>query len=439
MYRNLHQLSSYFFKEKPALLISNTTVCLGNTIYLRSSTDGSTNSSFSWQGPDSFRSNVENPIIVNATNAKLGIYTVSLTRTGCPETSSATATVSLSSGCGNTGGNICSISASNDGYLKCPGSLVSLNAYSNSSGASNLYYYWAGPNGFTANTQNVTINNATSTQIGYYTVTMSVTGGTCNGGVYTSQTLLSLKPATNTPTFSGNISRNIGCEDGNFYLSRNISDGTMKHYIITGPNGFVYYGKSSYYDYFYSNKPSQSGTYTINGIMNGECQSSTTDFSFSQSYNLTILSRLQAPTISNAQEGQTITFTGSGCSNQINWSVGTMTGFNYNYTTANPFIDIPSTTTTYWAICKSIDGCLSPSSNRILVSLSCTSMQSIQSGLWTNPSIWSCGAVPTSTNVTTISAGHIVTIPSSTSAFVRNLLNYGTLGYGQNASLRIGQ
>ena len=430
-----------FSRRKPSLSASNTTVCIGGTIYLSSSTDGMTNNSFSWQGPDSFSNSTQSPFIMSATNAKLGVYTVSLTRNGCPETASETATVSLASGCNSTTTVTCYVGASNNNSNVCPGSNVTLSTFSNAPGATSLSYSWTGPNGFTANNQTITINNATTTNVGYYSVTMTITGGTCNGGVYTAQTYLGLKPDTNTPTstFSG-----IGsCEGNSFGLYKIVNGGNFKQYSITGSNGFTLFGKSSGYDYFYGAMPSQSGIYTITGIMNGECQSSTIDFPFSQTYNVIVTSRPSAPSISanatNIQSGQTVTLTGSGCSNNIFWSVVNTTGFSYNYTTSNPFIDTPPATTDYWAICRSTQGCFSPSSNRVLVSLNCTNMQSIQSGLWTNPSIWSCGSVPTSSNITTISAGHIIAIPASTNAFVRNLLNYGTLTYGNNASLRIGQ
>ena len=433
-----------FSRRKPSLTASNNAVCLGNTIYLNSYSDYTPRNSFFWQGPDNFNSTVQSPQIMNATNAKLGVYTVTLSQTSCPETSSATASVSLSNNCSTA--TSCYAGILQISSAPCPGGGVTLltgnpnggNYYNAGTGYSSLTFSWSGPNGFTATGNRADISNITAT--GTYIQTMNVVGGTCNG-VYTAQKIVTVKPAMNTPVFSGAISKTVGCEGDNFYFSNSVNGGNVKQYIINGPNGFIYYGRYSSSDNFYSNNPLQSGTYTINGVMNGECQSSTTDFAFNRTYNLTISPRPQAPTISNTIFGQTVTLTGAGCSNQINWSVGNIIGSTFNYITSNPFNDTPpaNSNTIYWAICKSIDGCLSPSSNRLLVSLNCTTMQSTQSGSWSNPNIWSCGRIPMSSDITTISVGHIINIPASTSAFVRNLLNYGTLSYEQNASLRVGQ
>ena len=69
---------------------SNSPVCEGSTINLASS--GGT--SFSWSGPNSFISNLQNPSIPNATTSMAGVYTVTVAASnGCIGTANVNVTV----------------------------------------------------------------------------------------------------------------------------------------------------------------------------------------------------------------------------------------------------------------------------------------------------------------------------------------------------------
>jgi gliding motility-associated-like protein len=160
--------------------------CVGGTISLGTPTvSGAT---YSWTGPNGFVSSLQNPVINNITLADGGIYSVTVTVSGCTSAAGTTnvvvnpipATPSASS---NT--PVCENSALN---LTTP----------TVSGAT---YSWTGPNGFTSNVQNPTIASASLAAAGTYSVTVTVNGctsaaGTTNVSVTTLPVLTSsLTPA----------------------------------------------------------------------------------------------------------------------------------------------------------------------------------------------------------------------------------------------------
>lgn len=148
---------------------SSGTICGGSTLNLSASATGAT--AYVWAGPNSFSSNVGNPSIANATVAATGTYSVTITTaSGCTASTTTTATV-------NPGPN--AIASSNSPV--CLGGTVSLT----SSGGTT--YQWSGPGNFSSNTQNPTLGNATASNAGTYTVTVSV--GTCSSIVTTTVTV----------------------------------------------------------------------------------------------------------------------------------------------------------------------------------------------------------------------------------------------------------
>ncbi|WP_460471606.1 immunoglobulin domain-containing protein, partial [Emticicia fontis] len=132
---------------------SNSPVCVGKTLSLTSS--GGT--SYSWIGPNSYSSTVQNPSITNVTAAATGIYTVTVTNAnGC----SATATTSVVI-------NALPTPTIGSNSPVCVGQTLNLT----SSGGTN--YSWVGPNNYTSNNQNPSITNVTSATNGIYTVTVT--------------------------------------------------------------------------------------------------------------------------------------------------------------------------------------------------------------------------------------------------------------------------
>lgn len=168
----------------PAITIgSNSPVCTGQTINLTSS--GA--STYTWSGPNSFASNVQNPAIAGATTANSGIYTVTaVNASGCANT----ATVNV-----NVGPNA---TAASNAPL-CAGQTLNL---SSSGGAT---YAWSGPNSFTSASQNPSIAGITTAGNGTYSVTVT-DGNGCTATASVSVTVNALPNATassNAPVCAG--------------------------------------------------------------------------------------------------------------------------------------------------------------------------------------------------------------------------------------------
>ncbi len=71
---------------------SNSAVCVGQTLNLNgsSTTPGAT---YSWAGPVTFTSNLQNPTIPNAQPTNAGVYTLTVTANGCTQTATTTVVV----------------------------------------------------------------------------------------------------------------------------------------------------------------------------------------------------------------------------------------------------------------------------------------------------------------------------------------------------------
>src|SRR6185312_11714487 len=142
---------------------SNGPICAGSTLTLSTATVAG--ATYSWTGPNSFTSTLQNPSITNATTAATGSYSVTVTVNGC---TSAT---------GTTNATVNAIpstpTASNNGPI-CAGSTLTLSTAT----VAGATYSWTGPNSFTSTLQNPSITNATTAASGSYSVTVTVNGST---------------------------------------------------------------------------------------------------------------------------------------------------------------------------------------------------------------------------------------------------------------------
>ncbi len=140
---------------------SNSPVCPSGTLNLTA--NNVTGATYSWTGPASFSSSVQNPSIVNITTANAGVYAVRTILNGCASLP-ATTTVAVA--------------------LTTPTPAASCNSPVCTGGTLNLFaaaagvvsYNWTGPNGFTSTLQAPVITNISSAHAGVYVVTAMLNG-----------------------------------------------------------------------------------------------------------------------------------------------------------------------------------------------------------------------------------------------------------------------
>ena len=157
--------------------------CEGGTLQLTSNSFA--NGTYSWTGPNGFTSAAQNPMILSATAAANGVYSVTVTVNNC--TSQAdTVQISLSTTCDTDGDDVpddvdpdptnpciptptTSPTISAGSSAVCIGSSVELYSL----GANADSYSWTGPNSFTSSAQNPVILNATAFHSGMYYLTVT--------------------------------------------------------------------------------------------------------------------------------------------------------------------------------------------------------------------------------------------------------------------------
>lgn len=186
-------------------------ICINDSIKL-SSTGGV---SYSWSGPNSFASTLQNPIIPTSILANSGVYTVTATNSyGCTATAQATLVVNPRP----------ATSASSNSPI-CEYETINLTSLPNSQNS----YSWSGPLTYTANTQNPTIANAAIGRGGIYTVTITNSFG-CTSSA---QTTVVVNP---NPTASASSNSPI-CEYRSIKLSS--TPNGMTSYLWSGPLTFT--------------------------------------------------------------------------------------------------------------------------------------------------------------------------------------------------------
>lgn len=136
---------------------SNTPLCVGETLNL-TATNNTSGVTYSWTGPNSYSSNIQNPSITNATTAQSGAYIATYSLNGCIEKDTVIVVVNIVPA---------TPVVSYDTPL-CVGEILNLTATSTTSGVS---YSWTGPNSFGSNNQNPTKSNVSISDTGTYMVT----------------------------------------------------------------------------------------------------------------------------------------------------------------------------------------------------------------------------------------------------------------------------
>jgi len=181
----------------------NQTVCIGQNANLGVNFSGTTSTTFSWGGPNSFTSALQNPIVVNTSTASNGYYYVALTSATCPVVVNTHVFIDQGPSV-NIFANTSSV---------CPGKSVTLTA----SGAMN--YTW------TPTSSNNTVVVVTPSATSAYTLS-GITTGSCAGIKTITITVL--------PSHTVNIASNptVLCSGGQATLS---ASGASSYTWSTGP------------------------------------------------------------------------------------------------------------------------------------------------------------------------------------------------------------
>ncbi len=222
------------------VISGNSILCTTDTLRLlaNSATSGV---SYSWAGPNSFTSSLQNPSINNPALTAAGDYIVTVSINGCSAKDTETVTITQSP----------AVLATNNSPV-CNGANVSLLATSDPGVA----YSWTGPNGYISFLQNPVITNAGNTNIGDYIVSATING--CKGK---DTTTLSIKPNPVTPAVASNTPVCIGNA-----LNLTASSTPGSTYSWTGPNSFT----SSLQNPSISNvTANHAGTYNVTAVLNG--------------------------------------------------------------------------------------------------------------------------------------------------------------------------
>lgn len=202
-------------------------------------------------GPVTVSSNGSGTITI--VNLTAGIYdNITVTRNGC--TSTAVGPITLS----DPAAPATPTAGSNSPV--CSGNTVTLNASTTTPGVAT--YAWTGPNGFTSNTQNPSIANATVAATGTYNVTVTINSCTSASGavaVTVNQTPVTPTAGSNSPVCTGN----------NVNLTASTTTPGVISYAWTGPNGFTSATQNPVVN---SATLADAGTYSVTATL-GSCTS----------------------------------------------------------------------------------------------------------------------------------------------------------------------
>ena len=454
--------------------VTPASLCEGSSLQLNST--GFVTSNYSWTGPPTFTSAVQNPLISNTPVNGGGIYTVTATSlaAGCTATATTSVTVKpLPTVTPTTPVSICANTPL----------VLNVNA------TAGVTYAWTGPNTFTSTLQNPTVNSlATTDMTGTYSITVTLNGCTASNSVSAT-----VKPLpTVTPTTPVSI-----CANTPLVLNVNATAGGT--YAWTGPNTFTSTLQNPTVNSLATT--GMTGTYSITVTLNGCTASSsvsatvkplptvtpTTPVTVCSNTPLTLgvnatasgtyfwsgpgtfTSALQNPTVNSlATTAMTGTYsiivTLNACSvsgtasvtvnpvvnaptaNDVSISKYTSTTLSavctgstakwYSASSGGTAIGtgsyttpVLSATTTYYVACESggIPNCENSTRTAQTVTITpATSFDSANTGNWNIASTWICSCIPDGTLPVRIMNTHIVTVPTAYTGQAKGLLFMST-------------
>ncbi len=209
--------------SSPSVIANCNAICEGGDLQFFAEVSGGEEPYvFEWSGPNGFTSDIEDPVIVGATSADNGTYTLIVTdQNGCSSMDTHEVEVFAS----------LELVASSNSPV-CIGANIELMANA-MNGTPPYSFSWTGPDGFTSTEQNPVISGAASVNSGIYIVMATDSTGSCAGTAETEVsvgTILNVTASSNSPI----------CMGSDIQLMANATGGTTPFsYSWTGPNGFT--------------------------------------------------------------------------------------------------------------------------------------------------------------------------------------------------------
>jgi gliding motility-associated-like protein len=222
---------------------NNGPLCVGATLTFTASSTGTT---YSWIGPNTFTSNIQNPSITNITSTGAGVYSVTATSLGCTSVAGTTNVIV---------NPIPATPTVSSNSPLCVNQTLNLNT----SAVGGASYSWNGPNSYTSTTQNTSISNVAIINAGTYSLAVTVNG--CTSATGTVNVVINSTPVTPTATVNNPV-----CVGDTLFLSASSTGGAT--YSWTGPNTFT---ANTQNPTITAVTAAANGTYTV--IANNGCAS----------------------------------------------------------------------------------------------------------------------------------------------------------------------
>jgi PKD repeat protein len=250
----------------PSIKVSDKETCEGGSVQLEPSNNNGgyvydyfvkSKKTYQWSGPNNFVSTEEKPTIKNIQIS--GIYNVTVTYSDfCVGSFQTTTKVDAKK------------STPVEAFSKsiCLNGQATLSASPSLSGATGKYK-WTGPNGFSQEGQQITLNKISKKDIGIYKVIAQFEGGCSN--IDSTTTLLEIySPIYNFTSVAEQ------CEGETMYFPRKLywngdyfNDSTKVTYLWTGPNNFRSTEEAPFIENFNN---SLAGEYKFEAIFTGACE-----------------------------------------------------------------------------------------------------------------------------------------------------------------------
>jgi gliding motility-associated-like protein len=277
--------------------MSNGPLCEGATLNLTTPTVSG--ASYSWTGPNSFTSSLQNPSVSNITSAGAGTYNVTVSVSGCSSAAGSTNVVVNPA-------PIAPTVSSNSPV--CQGSPINLTAPL----VSGATYQWSGPGSFSSTVQNPTIASAALSNAGTYS--LQITVGGCTSTVAGTTNVI-VNP---TPTAATASSNSPVCQNATINLSATTVSGAT--YSWTGPNSF---SSTDQNPVIPNAQPVNAGSYSVTTIVNGCSSTANSTAVVINPSPVIAVGTVSNPTTCSSTDGS-IQVTGSATGN-LSWT-GTASG-----------------------------------------------------------------------------------------------------------------